>query len=81
MRANTLHLGTRQQCRAICSCVGGGDGSTQELQAARLCKPEQVEAFKASCLVFGLDLSAQQQQQRPGTAADPVESLKGLMDR
>lgn len=65
--------------------VSGVCGSTQELQAARLCKPEQVEAFKASCLVFGLDLSAQQQeqqqQQRPGAAADPVAALKGLLDR
>lgn len=59
----------------VCVCV-----STQELQAARLCKAEQVKAFKASCLVFGLDLSAQQQQ-RPGAAADPVAALRDLLDR
>lgn len=52
--------------------------TAQELQANKLCKAGQAEAFTASCLAVGVDLSAQ-----PGapTNTDPVEALQTMLDR
>jgi hypothetical protein len=55
---------------------------TQELQANRLCKPHHADAFRTSCVAYGLDLSAQHSRAHgQDAAADPLTVLQGLLDR
>lgn len=49
----------------------------------KLCKPEHVEAFRASCLAYGLDLAAPPGGARmaPAASADPMTNLQSMLER